>query len=58
MEKAQFDDILLKKTLERQDRMNKYRGPAEELKAIYDAYRMSGFSNEQAFELVKLILMK
>ncbi len=49
-----FNAKLLEIALERANKEQKYSESAEEIRALYNAYRCAGFTNEQAFELVKI----
>lgn len=55
LEAAQANVATLKKQVENLDRYKQYEEAADEIKAMHSAFMNSGFTNEQAFDLIKMM---
>ena len=56
LEKKEADIIVLRKEIENLERYKQYEESANEMAALREAFRNSGFSVTESFEMVKLMV--
>lgn len=58
IEQKELEIVKLKKQIEKRKQYDQYEEGADQVKALYDAYISVGFTEEQAFELLKTSIVQ